>query len=113
MVSSIVLHKSGGRIRMRILQALFFPPEQPGGVSSMIPHIQDRFTKLGWDMDLFSLPKRVRNKGSGSVTFTTFDWKQYKGNPHVDKYMQTYLDYVWWIEMRLKEESFDLIHAHH
>lgn len=97
---------------MRILQALFFPPEQPGGVSSMIPYIQDRFTKLGWNMELFSLPTRVRNKGSGEVTFNTFDWKQYKDNRHVDKYIQTYLDYVWWTELRLRGE-FDLIHAHH
>src|SRR5690554_2272591 len=44
---------------MKILQALFFPPEQPGGVSSMVPYIQDKFVKMGWKMDLFSLPKRI------------------------------------------------------
>ena len=50
---------------MNILQAFFFPPEQPGGVSSMIPYIQERFDKIGWQMELFSLPKRVRGKGPG------------------------------------------------
>lgn len=98
---------------MRILQALFFPPEQPGGVSSMVPYIQERFAKkTGWEMELFSLPKRIRGKGSGEVNFTTFDWAAYAGNPIVDKYMQTYKDYIWWTRMRLKE-PFDLIHAHH
>lgn len=97
---------------MRVLQALFFPPEQPGGVSSMVPHIQADFLKLGWDMELFSLPKRVRQKGSGDVTFDTFDWTQYAGNTVVDKYMQTYKDYEWWTRMRIKK-GYDLIHAHH
>ena len=98
---------------MKILQALFFPPEQPGGVSSMVPYIQERFSKkAGWEMELFSLPKRIRGKGSGEVNFTTFDWTAYAGNSIVDKYMQTYKDYVWWTRMRLKE-PFDLIHAHH
>ncbi|WP_409345793.1 glycosyltransferase family 4 protein [Paenibacillus sp. MBLB4367] len=97
---------------MNILQALFFPPEQPGGVSSMIPYIQERYTKKGWDMELFSLPKRVRSKGTEDVRFQTFDWIKYAGNPIVDKYIQTYKDYVWWTRMRLKKK-YDLIHAHH
>ncbi|MFC4777263.1 glycosyltransferase family 4 protein [Paenibacillus sp. GCM10023252] len=98
---------------MNILQALFFPPEQPGGVSSMIPYIQDRFKKVGWQMELFSLPKRVRGKGQEEVVFDTFDITPYIGNPIVDKYLQTYRDYVWWTRMRLKNPSYDLIHAHH
>jgi glycosyltransferase involved in cell wall biosynthesis len=97
---------------MNIMQALFFPPEQPGGVSSMVPYILDRFNKRGWNMELFSLPKRVRMKGTEEVEFTTFDWRQYAGNPVVDKYIQTYKDYVWWTKMRVRK-SFDLIHAHH
>jgi L-malate glycosyltransferase len=97
---------------MKILQALFFPPEQPGGVSSMVPYIQERFLKKGWDMELFSLPKRVRAKGTEEVEFHTFDWKKYAGNPIVDKYMQTYKDYIWWTKLRLKGR-YDLIHAHH
>lgn len=97
---------------MRIVQALFFPPEQPGGVSSMIPYIQDRFTKLGWNMELFSLPKRVRNKGSDDIVFSTFDWQQYKGHDHVDKYMQTFRDYIWWTKLRMNGDI-NLIHAHH
>lgn len=97
---------------MKILQALFFPPEQPGGVSSMVPYIQERFIKKGWDMELFSLPKRIRGKGTEDVEFHTFDWKEYAGNPIVDKYIQTYKDYIWWTKLRLKE-TYDLIHAHH
>lgn len=97
---------------MKILQALFFPPEQPGGVSSMVPYIHDQFIRLGWDMDLFYLPKRIRGKGSGEVHFTTMDWQRYAGHEIVDKYMQTYKDYVWWIQQRLSGD-FDLIHAHH
>lgn len=97
---------------MKILQALFFPPEQPGGVSSMIPFMQDRFNKRGWEMELFSLPKRVRSKGTEPVRFTTFDWEAYAGNPVVDKYIQTYKDYVWWTKMRL-QTPYDIIHAHH
>lgn len=97
---------------MNVLQALFFPPEQPGGVSSMVPYILERFAKKGWSMELFSLPKRVRNKGTEPVSFKTFDWTAYEGNPIVDKYIQTYKDYVWWTRMRVKK-SFDLIHAHH
>lgn len=97
---------------MNILQALFFPPEQPGGVSSMVPYVLDRFQKQGWDMEMFSLPKRVRGKGTEDVGFSTFDWRQYAGNPVVDKYIQTYKDYVWWTKLRLRK-SYDLIHAHH
>lgn len=97
---------------MRILQALFFPPEQPGGVSSMVPFMLDRFNKRGWEMELFSLPKRVRSKGSEEVTFTTFDWEPYAGNRIVDKYIQTYKDYIWWTKLRLRK-TYDLIHAHH
>lgn len=98
---------------MNILQALFFPPEQPGGVSSMVPHIGERFRKLGWEMELFSLPKRIRNKGQEEVAFETFDWRPFAGNPIVDKYIQTYKDYVWWVKLRLSRQRYDLIHAHH
>ncbi|MDF2837293.1 MAG: glycosyl transferase group 1 [Paenibacillus sp.] len=97
---------------MNILQALFFPPEQPGGVSSMVPYIQDRFIKMGWGMELFSLPKRVRGKGQEEVAFETFDHREFGGNPLVDKYIQTYKDYVWWTKLRL-QKSYDIIHAHH
>ncbi|MFX3635751.1 MAG: glycosyltransferase family 4 protein [Candidatus Pristimantibacillus sp.] len=97
---------------MNILQALFFPPEQPGGVSSMVPYIQERFIKLGWQMELFSLPKRIRGKGQEEVVFDTFDVSQFKGNSIADKYMQTYRDYVWWTRMRITK-SYDIIHAHH
>ena len=97
---------------MNILQALFFPPEQPGGVSSMVPYIQERFQQMDWPMDIFSLPKRIRNKGQEEIEFKTFDVKQFIGNPIVDKYIQTYKDYVWWTRMRI-QTSHDLIHAHH
>lgn len=97
---------------MNILQALFFPPEQPGGVSSMIPYIQESFLDKGWEMELFSLPKRVRSKGTEDVAFETFDWHPLAGNPVVDKYIQTIKDYVWWTRMRIRK-SYDLIHAHH
>lgn len=98
---------------MNILQALFFPPEQPGGVSSMVPYIRERFRKIGWEMELFSLPKRIRNKGHEEVEFDTFDWRPYAGNAIVDKYLQTYKDYIWWTKLRLSGQKFDLIHAHH
>ncbi|OGX61563.1 MAG: glycosyl transferase, partial [Paenibacillus sp. RIFOXYA1_FULL_44_5] len=97
---------------MRILQALFFPPEQPGGVSSMVPYINERFVRKGWEMDIFSLPKRIRNKGAAEINFQTFNWQQYAGHPIVDKYVQTYRDYIWWTKLRMKK-SYDLIHAHH
>ncbi|MEW4369075.1 glycosyltransferase family 4 protein [Paenibacillus kandeliae] len=97
---------------MRLLQALFFPPEQPGGVSSMIPHLQERFGSARWEMELFSLPKRIRNKGKDEVVFETFDWNKYGESPIVQKYIQTYRDYRWWTQLRLKQ-PYDLIHSHH
>lgn len=97
---------------MKLLQALFFPPEQPGGVSSMIPYLQERFAPPRWEMDLFSIPKRVRSKGSGTVTFQTFDWTEYADSPVVQKYVQTYLDYIWWTKLRI-DKKYDLIHSHH
>jgi glycosyltransferase involved in cell wall biosynthesis len=98
---------------LNILQAMFFPPEQPGGVSSMVPYIRERFRKIGWEMELFSLPKRIRNKGQEDIEFETFDWRPYAGNPIVDKYIQTFKDYIWWAKLRLSTQKFDLIHAHH
>lgn len=98
---------------MNILQALFFPPEQPGGVSSMVPYIGERFRKLGWEMEMFSLPKRIRNKGHDEIEFATFDWHKYAGNAIVDRYIQTYRDYIWWVKLRLTGQKYDLIHAHH
>lgn len=97
---------------MNILQALFFPPEQPGGVSSMVPYIRERFNKAGWKMDLFSLPKRVRGKGHEEIAFETFDAAAFAGDPVVDKYMQTFRDYLWWTRLRI-QQNYDLIHAHH
>ncbi|MFD1176727.1 glycosyltransferase family 4 protein [Paenibacillus puldeungensis] len=97
---------------MKLLQALFFPPEQPGGVSSMIPYLQDRFNPPHWEMELFSLPKRIRSKGSDSVQFQTFDWHEFEESPIVQKYVQTYRDYLWWTKLRIKQ-PYDLIHAHH
>ncbi|MBB6729413.1 glycosyltransferase family 4 protein [Cohnella zeiphila] len=98
---------------MNMLQALFFPPEQPGGVSSMVPYIGERFRRLGWETELFSLPKRIRNKGQEEVAFETFDWRPYAGRPIVDRYLQVLKDYIWWTKLRLKDRKFDLIHAHH
>jgi len=98
--------------KLNILQALFFPPEQPGGVSSMVPYIQERFHQMNWGMEIFSLPKRIRGKGQEPVQFATFDVESFAGNPIVDKYVQTYRDYVWWTRMRITK-SYDLIHAHH
>jgi glycosyltransferase involved in cell wall biosynthesis len=98
---------------MNILQALFFPPEQPGGVSSMVPYIQEKFLQMNWKMDLFSLPKRIRGKGTDEFAFTTFDWTIYRGRPIVEKYMQTLKDYYWFAQMRLRNSSYDIIHAHH
>lgn len=98
---------------MNILQALFFPPEQPGGVSSMVPYIQEKFLQMGWNMELFSLPKRIRNKGTEEFHYATFDVNKYKGKPIVDKYLQTVKDYYWFAEMRLRNTSYDIIHAHH
>ncbi|MFP4978843.1 glycosyltransferase family 4 protein [Paenibacillus sp. CN-4] len=97
---------------MNLLQALFFPPEQPGGVSSMIPYLQDRFRSSRWEMELFWLPKRIRNKGREDVVFETFDWTVYGDSPVVQKYIQTYRDYLWWTKLRLSKK-YDVIHAHH
>lgn len=97
---------------MKVLQALFFPPEQPGGVSSMIPYVKERFVQKGWDMEIFSLPKRVRNKGAEQICFDTFDISAFEGLPIVDKYIQTFKDYVWWSKLRLSNQ-YDFIHAHH
>lgn len=97
---------------MNVLQALFFPPEQPGGVSSMIPFMKERFVRNSWGMELFYLPRRLRGKGNEPVEFATFDWKAYGGHPVVDKYIQTYKDYVWWTRLRIRQR-YDLIHAHH
>jgi len=97
---------------VNVLQALFFPPEQPGGVSSMVPYVQERFVRMGWGMELFSIPKRVRGKGNAPFEFATFDWRPYAGAPIVDKYMQTLKDYEWWTKLRVKG-SYDVIHAHH
>ena len=97
---------------MKVLQALFFPPEQPGGVSSMIPYIYERFIQMNWQMELFYLPKRVRNKGHMEVSLLTFELSEYSGHAVVDKYVQTIRDYIWWVQMRVREQ-YDLIHAHH
>ncbi|GIO30226.1 MULTISPECIES: glycosyltransferase family 4 protein [Paenibacillus] len=97
---------------MRLLQALFFPPEQPGGVSSMIPYMQERFQSSRWDMEMFWLPKRIRNKGHEDIRFETFDWTEYGDSPTVQKYIQTYRDYLWWTKLRI-QKPYDLIHAHH
>lgn len=97
---------------MNLLQALFFPPEQPGGVSSMIPYLQERFRSSRWEMDLFWLPKRIRNKGHEEVIFETFDWTQFGESQIVQKYIQTYRDYLWWTKLRMSK-TYDLIHSHH
>lgn len=97
---------------MKILQALFFPPEQPGGVSSMVPYITEGFKQADWNMELFSLPKRIRGKGQDDIHFYTFDYSLYAGNALIEKYIQTYRDYLWWARMRLQGQ-YDIIHAHH
>jgi len=97
---------------VNVLQALFFPPEQPGGVSSMVPYVQERFVRMGWGMELFSIPKRVRGKGTEPFEFETFDWRRFAGVPIVNKYMQTLKDYEWWTKLRVKG-TYDVIHAHH
>ncbi len=112
MVQSIIISIQEGGTILRLLQALFFPPEQPGGVSSMIPYLQERFSSARWEMELFSLPKRIRNKGKEDVVFETFDWTIYSESPIVTKYIQTYKDYRWWAKMRLNK-PYDLIHSHH
>lgn len=97
---------------MKILQALFFPPEQPGGVSSMVPYIQEQFQAHGWEMDMIYLPKRIRNKGTEELHFRNININDYKDSPIINKYIQTLKDYMWWVKIRLKE-SYGLIHAHH
>jgi glycosyltransferase involved in cell wall biosynthesis len=97
---------------MKILQALFFPPEQPGGVSSMIPNVLNRMVRDHWDMDLFYLPKRVRNKGKEPVPFETIDMEKFGESRIIAKYIQTLQDYVWWIGLQVKQ-TYDLIHCHH
>lgn len=78
----------------------------------MVPYIQERFNQMNVEMDLFSLPKRIRKKGTDSVSFQTFDYAIYKGNRLIEKYIQTYRDYLWWTKMRVKKQ-YDIIHAHH
>jgi L-malate glycosyltransferase len=97
---------------MKVLQALFFPPEQPGGVSSMIPNVVNRMIEDHWNMNLFSLPKRVRKKGKDSYPFETFDVEPFLENPIVAKYLQTLKDYIWWIRLQVRDR-YDLIHCHH
>lgn len=97
---------------MKILQALFFPPEQPGGVSSMIPNVWHRMVEEQWDMDLFYLPKRVREKGKDPVPLLTMKAESFGESRIIHKYIQTLKDYVWWIKLQIKER-YDLIHCHH
>lgn len=78
----------------------------------MIPYVTERFVRMGWGMELFSIPKRVRGKGSEDIEFHTFDWREYAGHPIVDKYMQTMRDYLWWTKLRI-HRTYDVIHAHH
>lgn len=78
----------------------------------MVPYIKEGFKELGTEMELFSLPKRVRGKGQDDIRFHTFDVSEYTGNTLVEKYMQTYRDYLWWSRMRI-QKSYDIIHAHH
>jgi glycosyltransferase involved in cell wall biosynthesis len=78
----------------------------------MIPYVQEAFVEKGWSMEMFSLPKRVRGKGAEDVQFETFDWRRFAGNPVVDKYIQTFKDYLWWSRLRM-QKTYDLIHAHH
>lgn len=97
---------------LRIVQALFFPPEQPGGVSSMVPFLTERFVSLGWQAELFWLPKRLRQKGQESISWRTMMLTEAHHAPIIQKYVQTMRDYAWWANMRLREPV-DLIHAHH
>ena len=46
------------------------------------------------------------------LVFDTFDIEAFADNLIIDKYLQTYKDYLWWANMRIKK-SYDLIHAHH
>ncbi|UOF91455.1 glycosyltransferase family 4 protein [Fodinisporobacter ferrooxydans] len=97
---------------MAILQALFFPPDEPGGVSSMIPNIMHRMQEDNWKMELFYLPKRLRRKGKEEVPFETFDPAPYQESPIIERYLQTIKDYVWWTRLRI-HERYSLIHCHH
>ena len=98
---------------MNILQALFFPPEQPGGVSSMVPYIQERFNKLGWPTELFLLAQAGERQGTGSGSVSKLlIFGLSKAIRSIDKYLQTYRDYVWWTKLRMSK-AYDLIHAHH
>ncbi len=78
----------------------------------MIPYLQERFTAPRWEMELFSLPKRIRNKGQEEVQFDTFDWTEFTDSAIVQKYIQTYRDYLWWTKLRI-HTPYDLVHAHH
>ncbi|MNW29783.1 Alpha-D-kanosaminyltransferase [compost metagenome] len=78
----------------------------------MIPYLQERFTAPRWEMELFSLPKRIRNKGQEEVQFDTFDWTEFADSTIVQKYIQTYRDYLWWTKLRI-HTPYDLVHAHH
>lgn len=78
----------------------------------MVPYIKEGFKELGTEMELFSLPKRVRGKGQDDIHFHTFDVSEYTSNTLVEKYMQTYRDYLWWSRMRI-QKRYDIIHAHH
>lgn len=49
----------------------------------MVPYIQDRFQLPRWEMELFSLPKRLRGKGQEEIAFATFDWTAYGDSPIV------------------------------
>jgi glycosyltransferase involved in cell wall biosynthesis len=94
------------------MQALFFPPEQPGGVSSMVPYVSERFAPLGWKTDLFWLPKRLRNKGQRAYEWNVVSINEAIHTPIVRKYVQTLRDYLWWASMRIRHRP-DVIHAHH
>nr|WP_245339256.1 glycosyltransferase family 4 protein [Paenibacillus shirakamiensis] len=78
----------------------------------MIPYMQERFNPPHWEMELFSIPRRIRSKGKDPVEFHTFDWTVYEESPIVQKYIQTYRDYLWWTKLRI-QKRYDLIHAHH
>lgn len=79
----------------------------------MVPYMLEKFNKRGFEMELFYLPKRLRGKGTEEIQFLTLNPANYIGNDIVDKYLQTFKDYLWWSRMRLNGRTFDLIHAHH
>lgn len=78
----------------------------------MVPYLQERFHAPRWEMELFWLPKRIRNKGQEEPVFHTFDWTEFGNSPVVQKYIQTYIDYIWWVRLRL-QKPYELIHSHH